>query len=147
MNWHSVMYYVLETDILVWHNQELYATLPDDMPDFHLHWYECQPIRPPLPILPVRINAKAPRPDNYATGHIMPLYSQRLLTCIAEAGITFEQFPVSLIDVKTYQPISDSYAFFHLLEHRPAIEFEHSIFVQRHVQHLVLTPECLNELS
>jgi hypothetical protein len=137
------MYYVLETDILVWRNQELFATLPDDVPGFHPHWFECQPISPPLPVLPVRLNAKAPRPDSYATGDIMPLYSQRLLTCIAQAGVTFEQFPVSLIDRKTEQPIPDHYAFFHLLEQRPALDFEHSIFVRHHVQHLALTRECL----
>ncbi len=71
------MYYILESDILVWRRRELSADLKGEMPKYQPHWWDCVPLSISLPLLTFEIDTKAPMPDNYWNGDIISLYIEK----------------------------------------------------------------------
>jgi hypothetical protein len=113
------MHYTLTSNILTWNNMLLQARLLQEMPNYTPHWWFAQPIHPPLPQLYFEVDASGPFPDNYWTGGIIEIYSNRLVTILQAANVRFESFPVILVDKNTREPVNDEYQAFHLLDMQP----------------------------
>lgn len=140
------MYFVFKAEVRGWRNQPLQAKLQGDLPSYHPHWWDCQPVQPRLPQLTFAINSKAPLPDNFFTGMLLELYSDTLIRPLREAEVPFETFPASVIDQKTRQLISSvSYQIFHLLELHPGLDQQQSEVddEELEINKLVLTETCL----
>jgi hypothetical protein len=136
------MYWDLHDQFLTFPNGEgANARLLTNLPGIRaIHWWTANPLVLPTPELVFSVYPQVSRYDNYpvvTTG--IELYSQRLLTILAQAGVRFQSFPAILVDVESNAIISTNYAVFHLLECYPAIDIEQST-----ATHLILTTAFLH---
>ncbi len=114
------MYYAFSSALITWHNKILQAWPVGDTASHQMrekpHWWEAKPLLPPPPHLMFAINPKAPLLDNYFTGMLFDLYSERLIEILRDAGIRFETFPATVIDNRTLETMPVKYQVFHLLQ-------------------------------
>ena len=113
-----------------WQGINLHAEMRSELPtewSMKHDWWMSTPLKELLPILTFSIHGAAPRIDNYFTGNQFTLYSEKLIALLAQTGIQYETFSVSIIDQETGNAIEHPYQLLHLLEIAPAIDTERSI--------------------
>ena len=140
------MYYIFHATPIKWQDKEQYAHVEPAQPpttDIARLWWNCEPLQLSFPPLRYLIDGSAPLPDNYVTGDIFDLYSERFASVMAMENIAFEKFPITLIDRLTRQKISQDYVVFHLLQSLPAIDRQQSIVSKLGLEKIVLTEQLL----
>jgi hypothetical protein len=113
------MYYTAVSTSIPWKGKLLQASPVDGIPNHEPHWWLCKPLTSALPRMKFRIDTSATLPDNYWTGSIFDLYSQRLVETLRDVGIYFETFPTDIVDAATGQIVPVDYQIFHLLDMYP----------------------------
>ncbi len=138
------MYFVVTSAARAWHLQTVQAgVMFYGFYELQRQMWNCAPLEH-VPPLAFTIDRRWPRPDNYFTGNLFQVYSERLIRLLRDSGVHFESWPVPLVDRKTNTELPDRYELFHLLEcHRglsPKSEFDAE---RRQIYKLVLTQKCL----
>lgn len=124
------MYYIFKSQMVHWQGINLRAELPDEFRSSWrqtFDWWESVSLVGLLPSLQFLIRGEAPLSDNYYTATQFDIYSERLIAILAQTGVRYETFPVSLIDERTRNSIPHTHRLFHLLEIDPAVDRQKSI--------------------
>ncbi len=139
------MYFIFDTELRYWHGQLVQALPIEKNLNFRPHLWSETPILRPLPLLTFTLNTKAPKPDNIFVGVTLSLYSERLVTVLKQAGVSFEAFPCTLIDRKTKETLPLNYHVVHLLDVHEGVDAQKSDIDQEHriIRKLVLTEDCI----
>jgi|GEM_PF-1103892 len=145
------MYFIFHCDLLKWRKGIIQAWAARSIPYQAIkpHWWLAKPLVNPFPHLEFLVNSQAPLLDNFFTGTTLDLYSSRLIEIIRFAGVQFETFPTTVLDVVTRKPLPYEYKLFHLLEIYPSIDWERSKLESeglsiKKIEKLVLNEKCLS---
>lgn len=116
------MYFVFEPTLQGSRKDISLAKLQGIPPKTHPHWWDCEMLTTPLPLINFEVNT-TPLPDIVFTGSIFDLYSSRVIEILSRAGVLFESFPAHLVNQFKQTVPNAEYRIFHLLEKHPGIDF------------------------
>jgi hypothetical protein len=139
------MYFVFNAILESWQGALVQAKIVGKPPQTTPHWWDCVPLNEPLPLLSFTTRQNAPMFDNYFTGTIFDIYSDKLISILRQSRVTFELFPVSMLDNLTDSPLETKYNIFHILESFSGLDRKLSDIDDDNVEirRIVLTEECL----
>jgi hypothetical protein len=127
------MYYVFTAAITEWNKKTLQAEI-EEYSGLHLQyqrlWWYGEPLELPTPNFIFTIEENAPKLDNYWTGNLFNLYSDKLVAIFRSINVRFETFEATIIGRNSGKKLPLAYKVFRLLEIEDAIDEERSSYQQ-----------------
>ena len=122
------MYYLFETESILWKDEYLYAFLKKNIPYDEVSWFS----EPRLPLVNFDfkffVNEKALFPDNYKVSPIIYLCSNKLINILKQFSIFFESYPVEIFSTGTGKFIRDDYQVIRLFKITDCLDLKSTIF-------------------
>lgn len=145
--------YSILTNLPVEHHHQLFLAEAEDVPgrlEFNLALIAGERPDPPLPVLPIRLDAKGPRLDYIGIANLRAdLCSQRFVDVLASQQVPFIAYQARVVDPRTEESLSDRYWVWRPVTIADAIDWErskygiHPVFQRRELSEVVLSEECL----
>ena len=111
------MYYFLSPKLVYWKGDIVSAELVSEPPrSYELNWWYGSSLNNDLHEFVFSVIDKAPVLDNYWTGNVFSLYSNRLVNILRRFDIKFETFPSRIVSRETGSILLLNYQVFRLTD-------------------------------